>query len=66
MIIAWIWALLLIISVLMCIIGIILIEFGFKIGDTLINYGLVILLAVISLTGVAILFGVLLEIGRVR
>lgn len=66
MIIAWIWALLLIISVLMCIIGIILIEFDFKIGDTLINYGLVILLAVISLTGIAILFGILLEIGGVR
>lgn len=66
MIIAYIIASALFISLLLCIIGIILIKFGLEIGDTLLDYGLVILLAVISLSGVVILFGILLEIGRVK
>lgn len=64
MIIVYILAMVLFIFVLMCIIGVILMELGFEIADALINYGLIILLSVLSLSGIAILIGFLIEIGK--
>lgn len=64
MIIVYILAMLLFISVLMCIIGMILMELGFEIGDALSTYGLIILLAVLSLSTVGISIAFLIEIGK--
>lgn len=64
MIIAWILMLSLTIFLFMIIAGLILASLGYDIGDALSDYGLLGLLILISISGVALLIFLLIILGR--